>query len=218
VGDLRGRSVIAAAQTPPTFAPAKSPASADRHFVDQADVVPSFHYPQRSHSRGTLHQEPRRHAGWWRARPVVISTRVDAPGCNIVQPNFAAAVSAGNISFRIPTPTFGAGLVETIPDGNLKTASANISGSQASLGIASGAFNTTGNDGTITRFGWKAQNKSLLIFSGEAYNVEQGVTNEAFPNERDDTLGCRFNATPEDATHLTDPEPSNSPASDRPTS
>jgi hypothetical protein len=23
------------------------------------------------------------------------------------------------------------------------------------------------NDGTITRFGWKAQNKSLLVFAGE---------------------------------------------------
>jgi CxxC motif-containing protein (DUF1111 family) len=144
----------------------------------------------------------------------VISTRVDAPGCNIVQPNFAAAIAAGNISFRIPTPVFGGGLVETIPDGNLKADSVNVSGPQASLGIASGAFNTNGNDGTITRFGWKAQNKSLLIFSGEAYNVEQGVTNEAFPNERDDTQGCRFNPTPEDATHFTDPEPSASPASD----
>ena len=42
----------------------------------------------------------------------------------------------------------------------------------------------SGNDGTIARFGWKAQNKSLLVFSGEAYNVEQGVTNELFTNER----------------------------------
>jgi len=33
---------------------------------------------------------------------------------------------------------------------------------------------TTANDGTISRFGWKAQNKSLMIFSGEAYNVEYG--------------------------------------------
>ena len=48
----------------------------------------------------------------------------------------------------------------------------------------SGSANHSGNDGTITRFGWKAQNKSLLIFAGEAYNVEQGVTNELFPNER----------------------------------
>jgi len=34
-----------------------------------------------------------------------------------------------------------------------------------------GAPNASGNDGTITKFGWKAQNKSLLIFAGEAYNV-----------------------------------------------
>ncbi|MBV9180270.1 MAG: thiol oxidoreductase, partial [Acidobacteria bacterium] len=43
------------------------------------------------------------------------------------------------------------------------------------------------------RFGWKAQNKSLHIFSGEAYNVEMGITNELFQNERpnpeEDQLG-----------------------------
>ena len=50
----------------------------------------------------------------------------------------------------------------------------------------------------MTRFGWKAQNKSLAIFAAEAYNVEQGVTNEGFPNERDQTPGCQFNPTPED--------------------
>src|SRR5262249_28876099 len=60
----------------------------------------------------------------------------------------------------------------------------------------------SGNDGTITRFGWKAQNKSLLIFSGEAYNVEQGVTNENFPNEREDDPNCATNPTPEDRTHF----------------
>ena len=48
------------------------------------------------------------------------------------------------------------------------------------LGIE-GSFKTSGNDGTIMRFGWKAQNQSLLIFASEAYNVEQGVTNEGFP-------------------------------------
>jgi CxxC motif-containing protein (DUF1111 family) len=51
------------------------------------------------------------------------------------------------------------------------------------LGI-SGAFNRNGNDGTITRFGWKAQNKSLHIFSGEAYNVEMGISNLLFPQDR----------------------------------
>jgi CxxC motif-containing protein (DUF1111 family) len=76
-----------------------------------------------------------------------------------------------------------------------------------------GRENHSGNDGTITRFGWKAQNKSLLLFAGEAYNVEQGVTNELFPNERDEEpvplpAPCKSNAVPEDqpqATLVTDP-------------
>jgi CxxC motif-containing protein (DUF1111 family) len=33
--------------------------------------------------------------------------------------------------------------------------------------------------------------------------VEQGVTNELFPTERDETPGCLFNTTPEDHTNLT---------------
>src|SRR6266568_487698 len=63
-----------------------------------------------------------------------------------------------------------------------------------------GSPNTSGNDGTMTRFGWKAQNKSLLIFAGEAYNVEQGITNEAFSQERDETTSCQFATVPNDTT------------------
>jgi CxxC motif-containing protein (DUF1111 family) len=126
----------------------------------------------------------------------VITGRKDAPGCNIAQPDFDKALKDRNIIFRIPTPTFGLGLVEATPDDNLQ----DVFDRQHKFPGISGHFNRTGNDGTITRFGWKAQNKSLLIFSGEAYNVEQGVTNEAFPNERDDTPSCQFNATPEDHT------------------
>jgi CxxC motif-containing protein (DUF1111 family) len=46
--------------------------------------------------------------------------------------------------------------------------------------------NRNGNDGTIARFGWKAQNKSLLAFAGEAYNVEMGISNELFQTEREE--------------------------------
>ena len=53
-------------------------------------------------------------------------------------------------------------------------------------------MNRNGNDGRITRFGWKAQNPSGLVFSGEAYNVEMGITNEAFQTERDETPECQF--------------------------
>jgi CxxC motif-containing protein (DUF1111 family) len=65
--------------------------------------------------------------------------------------------------------------------------------------------NRSANDGTVTRFGWKAQNKSLLIFASEAYNVEMGVTNQLFQQERDETPGCTFNATPEDTLNFTPP-------------
>ncbi|HZP68021.1 MAG TPA: di-heme oxidoredictase family protein, partial [Rudaea sp.] len=81
---------------------------------------------------------------------------------------------------------------------------ANMSASgqlKRQLGI-SGHPNYSGNDGTITRFGWKAQNKSLGVFSGEAYNVEMGVTNENFPDEREGApTSCLFNSTPEDYTN-----------------
>jgi CxxC motif-containing protein (DUF1111 family) len=133
-----------------------------------------------------------------------IKGRSDAPGCNLAQPDFAAQLANNNVIFRIPTPTFGLGLVEATPDAVLQANLAANASQKAALGI-SGRLNTSGNDGTVTRFGWKAQNKSLLIFAGEAYNVEQGVSNEAFPNERSAVAGCVFNRSPEDGTNLLDP-------------
>ena len=137
-----------------------------------------------------------------------IAGRSDAAGCTLQQPNFAAALAANNAIFRIPTPTFGLGLVEFTPDATLQANLAATASQRAALGIG-GTFNTNGNDGTITRFGWKAQNKSLLMFAGGAYNVEEGVTNELFPNERFPAgtstsviANSTFNATPEDSTNL----------------
>ncbi|MCU1235935.1 MAG: Thiol oxidoreductase-like protein [Candidatus Solibacter sp.] len=126
-----------------------------------------------------------------------ITGRSDAVGCNVAQPNFAAEVAANNAVFRIPTPLFGSGLIEAIDDATIMDNKAANATQKAALGIA-GHENRNGNDGSLTRFGWKAQNKSLFIFAGEAYNVEQGVTNDVFPNERDSTAGCLFNPTPED--------------------
>lgn len=129
-----------------------------------------------------------------------IQGRSDAPGCTLAQPDFATAVAQGNVIFRIPTPLFGLGLVEATSDQALIDNLNATATPRVTLGIG-GSFNTSGNDGSITRFGWKAQNKSLLIFSGEAYNVEMGVSNELFPNERSAVAGCVFNSSPEDQTH-----------------
>lgn len=128
-----------------------------------------------------------------------IQGRSDASGCTLAQPDFGTALSQNNVIFRIPTPMFGLGLVEATSDQALIDNLNATAKARAALAIG-GSFNTSGNDGTITRFGWKAQNKSLLMFSGEAYNVEMGVANEVFPNERSAVAGCVFNATPEDFT------------------
>lgn len=134
-----------------------------------------------------------------------IAGRTDKPkGCFLSQPDFG---DRDNIIFRIPTPVFGAGLIESISDLTIKSNLAADAGTKRSLGI-SGHVNTSGNDGSVTRFGWKAQNKSLLIFAGEAYNVEMGVTNEAFPNEREDNPACATNPQAEDHTGFDTGNPS----------
>ena len=149
--------------------------------------------------------------------------RSDAAGCNIAQPNFLPAGNPlsgqggnPNIIFRIPTPVFGAGLIEAISDSAILANMKADASLKAGLGISghvnahlSGNANISGNDGTITRFGWKAQNKSLIMFAGEAYNVEMGITNQLFPQERDETPGCLFNATPEDTLNFTPSSNSN---------
>ena len=149
----------------------------------------------------------------------VITGRTDAPGCNIAQFDFLPAGNPltgqggnSNIIFRIPTPVFGAGLIEAIPDSAILANMQADASLKSALGISghanahlSGNVNRSANDGTITRFGWKAQNKSLLMFAGEAYNVEMGISNELFQQERDETPGCLFNATPEDTLNFTTP-------------
>jgi CxxC motif-containing protein (DUF1111 family) len=85
--------------------------------------------------------------------------------------------------------------LENIADTTLVANLAANAQQKSQLGI-SGHFNTNGNDGRITRFGWKAQNVSLLVFAGEAYNVEMGITNENFQTERDLNPSCQTATVP----------------------
>ena len=161
----------------------------------------------------------------------VIAGRADAGACDIAQPDFGPAgdplTGQGgdpNLIFRIPTPLFGSGLIEAIADSAIVANKVGQEPRKAALGIrgregrsnrspgaggavGQGSANRNGNDGTVTRFGWKAQNKSLLLFAGEAYNVEQGVTSELFSNERDETPACMMNPLPESGSAFTsDPD------------
>jgi len=126
-----------------------------------------------------------------------IAGRSDARGCRLAQPDFEGEARRGNIVFRIPTPVFGTGLIENISDRAILDNKAAFAPEKAFMGI-SGRENRNPQDGTITRFGWKAQNPSLMNFSGEAYNVEMGITNEVFPTERNQDPRCQFTPTPED--------------------
>jgi CxxC motif-containing protein (DUF1111 family) len=152
-----------------------------------------------------------------------------AANCDLTQDDFAREWERGNVTLRVPTPTFGLGLIEAIPDQaiidnhnlalenpyKIENFSRDMAGrlSVYRPGNASPGgldreqawarkTNRNGNDGTIARFGWKAQNKSLLIFSGEAYNVEMGISNELFPTEREEKPECQPSAVsiPNDAT------------------
>jgi CxxC motif-containing protein (DUF1111 family) len=138
--------------------------------------------------------------------------------CKLTQPDFEA--NRNNVIFRIPTPVFGAGLIEQIRDVDIlanlsKEAPAKqrlqikgrlnivVSGNtQTGQSRIQGEVNNNGNDGTIARFGWKAQNKSLLLFAGEAYNVEMGISNELFQTEREED--CSLATTPNDFTNPPD--------------
>jgi CxxC motif-containing protein (DUF1111 family) len=131
-----------------------------------------------------------------------IAGRSDAAGCTMSQPNFEQMQHLRNLIFRIPTPTFGAGLIENIADPTIVANMTANAQAKSALGI-SGHPNYSGNDGSITRFGWKAQNKSLEILAGEAYNVEIGVTNELFQTKRaNPPASCLYNSLPEDQTNF----------------
>ena len=173
----------------PSFITAKGPVREAR-FVKNADGTPD----------GGVHDL------------FTIAGRSDAPGCVLAQPDFEKELARRNVIFRIPTPVFGAGLIEQIPDKAILANQVDDAPRKKELKIRgrpnivlaghaiSGQANNNGNDGTVARFGWKAQNKSLLLFSGEAYNVEMGITNELFQTERDETPSCQFSEVPNDVT------------------
>ena len=183
--------------------PAANPQIAMATHAGATNVVPSFIGPSGPvrEVRLKLNNDGTRDGGVHNL--FTIAGRADAPGCRLAQPDFAREVARGNVSFRIPTPLFGAGLIEAIPDHHILKQWTATAAERRALRIAGRpnrgpATSASAGDGGIARIGWKAQGASLLLFAGEAYNVEQGVTNALFPAERDATQNCMFNATPED--------------------
>jgi CxxC motif-containing protein (DUF1111 family) len=125
-----------------------------------------------------------------------VTGRSDAAGCSISQPTFVQS----NLALRNPISTFGDGLIEMFLSSDITNNAAAVCSSN-SLGIC-GTPNISGNDGSVLRFGWKGQIRSLQYAAYFFYNVEMGVTNEGFPNELDETPGCNPNPLPESSTNF----------------
>lgn len=112
--------------------------------------------------------------------------------CNIRElprTDFETQYRRGNLRFRIPLQLFGLGILDGIQDREILLRHQETAALRLALGIG-GTPNRSGNDGTIARFGWKAQNKSITMFAGEAYNVEMGVTTDLFPQAVDESPAC----------------------------
>ncbi len=126
-----------------------------------------------------------------------ISGRPDAPGCIIPQTDWNAELAKNNVAVRITTPTLGAGLIEAISDAAIIAGKNSNLSKKIALGIQ-GHENRNTVDGSISKFGWKAQTRTLRQFSADAFLNEMGITNDTFINENDPTPACNFHAGLED--------------------
>ncbi len=189
--------------------PAHNPAEKIAHRLGGTNTVPPFERADGAmrEVRFKFNQDGSRDGGVHSL--FTLQGRSDAPGCTMAQPDFAGAVDGNNIAFRIPLQLFGLGLIEGIQDSAIRE---NLNANRElkeDLGI-SGHPNMVPNNGTISRFGWKAQNASLTIFAGEAYNVEMGISNDAFPIGRSEDPSCSSVYEPFDVPR-TEPEIYNNP-------
>ncbi len=115
---------------------------------------------------------------------------IEAQGCALKVGPFPP----DQVTLRIPTPTFGLGLVEQIPDTVILAQRSQEQARKQGLGI--GGVPQQQGDGRMGRFGWKAQHGDLEAFAGEAYNVEMGITNELNPTEIEPDPRCQFAPVP----------------------
>lgn len=163
------------------------------HRYGKQNTVPSFEtqYGPSREVRFKYNADGTRDGGvhqLWTVRGITADPTI--PNCALTQPDFEAQYKAGNLAFRIPLQMTGLGLIESIQDREILAQHDATASLRGPLGIT-GHPNHSGNDGTITRFGWKAQNKSITIFAGEAYNVEVGITNEVFPTPTEENPDCQ---------------------------
>ena len=85
-------------------------------------------------------------------------------------------------ALRQTTPLFGLGLIEAIPEATILKG-VRTKPVDGVLGKASLVQDVATGKTLVGRFGWKAQQATLLAFAGDAYLNEMGITNRLFPQE-----------------------------------
>jgi CxxC motif-containing protein (DUF1111 family) len=113
-------------------------------------------------------------------------------------------VDANTTARRLTIPLYGDGLIDNIPDATIE---ANVYPGKP-FGISGRAALvpdvTTGVD-RVGRFGWKAQHASIVVFVGDAFNSEMGITNDIYPTPHaPDGNTALFNKLAPDPTGIKD--------------
>jgi CxxC motif-containing protein (DUF1111 family) len=137
----------------------------------------------------------------FRAGHITNGAFVDAPGGQLIHARATDSDIVEHIStaetvkaFRIVTSAIGDGFVECIANATLEN---NVAAQPlAQRGTLTNVPVTEANN-TLRhgRFGWKAQQASLLSFAGDAYLNEMGITNPF------DGFGGRSSSAPDAGTH-----------------
>jgi len=177
--------------------PRVNPAHVIAHRLGGTNVVPPFELPNGAfrETRFKYKADGTRDGGVHSL--FTVQGRSDAHQCTLQQPDYNQEMARRNVAFRIPLQLFGLGLIESIQDKAILANMRSNREAKARLGIG-GHPNMVPNNGTISRFGWKAQNASINMFAGEAYNVEMGITNDLFPTSRSEDEDCNLAYAPFD--------------------
>ena len=119
------------------------------------------------------------------------------------QPIMPAGVNV--VARRAPIPLFGAGLIEAIEDDTLLALQDPFDrDGNGVTGRAAIILDVATGERRVGRFGWKAQQATLLAFGADAYRNEMGITNDLFPKEfafgvsEEEMKRCDLRPEPED--------------------
>lgn len=102
----------------------------------------------------------------------------------IVSNTYTAYPAGALLSPRVAAPVFGLGLLEAVSDADILSRADETDKDQDGIsGRPNYVFNYVTGQTSLGRFGWKANQPSLLQQVAAAYNGDMGITTSVFPRE-----------------------------------